>query len=127
MRSVGKPDDFRSRVYVIGRDQVIQRRVLGKKLVGEFDRLVARASGLTNFDVDPKLRRRRQHRAIDGAPELVRSWIDEPDPEISAPRRGRRRQQEDDRRENPHRLKQDALLSVRTASHGNWDKAITWG
>src|SRR5215471_10148987 len=50
MRSVGKPDDFRTGVDVIGRDQVIQGWVLGKKLVGEFDRLVPRASGLANMD-----------------------------------------------------------------------------
>src|SRR6516164_1485311 len=123
MRSVGKPDDFRTRVDVIGRDQVIQGWVLGKKLVGEFDRLVARASGLANLDGDSKLRRRGQHRGVDRVPELGRSRrIDEPDPEISAPRRGRPHQQEDDRGENPHHLKQDALLSVKTANHGNWGK-----
>src|SRR5215813_6228704 len=112
MRSVGNPDDFRSRVDIIGCDKVVQGRVLGNKLLGELDRLVARASGLANIDVDPKLRRRCQHRCVDRVPEFGWSrWIDEPDPEISAPRRGRRRQQEDNRRESPHRLKQDALLS----------------
>jgi hypothetical protein len=128
MRSVGKPDDFRARVDVIGRDQIIQGWVLGKKLVGEFNRLIARASGLANIDVDAKLRRRCQHRGVDGVPEFGRSRrIDEPDPEISAPRRGRRRQQEDDCRENPDLRKQDALLSVSTASHDSWSKTIMRG